>query len=108
MIIGVGERQENHNSAFNNELGFTTRSSHQSGKVGAGTMGKLILRSNLWGEAFCCGTGLGMNDALRARIWANPKLYIGQTVTYKYQAHGSINAPRQPIFKGFRDLADLG
>ena len=107
VIVGFSEQMENQNEEFTNELGNSTRSSHQENKVGKGTLGSFTLRSKLWEETFDCGTGLGLTDALRQEIWNNRDAYIGKTVVYKYQAHGSLDKPRQPIFKGFRAEEDL-
>lgn len=107
VIIGFEEQMENTNIAFVNELGNTTRSSHKENKVGKGTLGAFIVRSKKWKDDFKIGTGEGLTDELRAEIWANRGKYLGELITYKYQAYGSINAPRQPIMKGFRDKSDM-
>jgi len=106
-IIGFEEQMQNNNASKMNETGNMVRSSHKANKSGKGTLGKFIVRSTKWKEPFAIGTGKGLTDALRQRIWNNKNIYLGATITYKYQLYGSINAPRQPIFKGFRDQADL-
>ena len=106
-IIGFEEQMENQNEAFENELGLQTRSTHAENKVGKNTLGAFIVKSKLWKEPFRIGTGIGLTDDLRKEIWSMQDEYKGMIFTYKYQAHGSIDAPRQPIFKGWRDLSDL-
>ena len=108
IIIGFDEQMLNTNKAKKNELGNMVRSSHKSGKVGKGTLGSFHCESPLWpGVVFKVGTGKGLTNALRKKIWDKRDMYIGDTLTYKYQKYGSIDAPRQPIFKGFRHEDDL-
>lgn len=107
-IVGFEEQMENTNEATVNELGRTKRSSHAAGKVPKGTLGKFILKCKLFTENFGCGTGQGLNDVLRQKIWDNQKEYIDKIITFKYQKYGSTaEAPRLPIFKGFRDEWDM-
>jgi len=105
-IIGFEEQMQNLNKAKLSETGNMVRSSHKDNKVGKGTLGKFIVTSPLWSEPFAIGTGEGLTDTLRQEIWDNQEDYIGRIFTYKFQLYGSINAPRQPIFKGFRDPND--
>ena len=107
VVVGFFEQLENQNEAQTNEMGLTFRQSNQENKAGKNTLGGLILQSKLWIEPIRVGTGLGMSDAFRAEVWANKEKYLGKTFCYKYQKHGSINAPRQPIGKGFREANDL-
>ena len=107
VIVGFIEQQENLNASSVNELGLSSRSSHKENKTGKGTLGSLILKSNKWEGTFNCGTGKGLNNKLREWIWNNQDKCLGETVVYKFQEHGSIDAPRIPIYKGFRDKADI-
>jgi DNA ligase-1 len=43
----------------------------------------------------------------RREVWKDPDAYIGKIIKYKYQAIGSKDAPRIPIFLGFRDERDM-
>lgn len=107
IIIGFEEQMENLNEAFTNELGNTTRSTHKDNLVGKGRLGAFIVRSKKWNDEFRIGTGLGLTDIVRQEVWDNKGKYINRIITYKYQQHGSIDAPRQPIMKGFRDKSDM-
>ncbi len=104
-VIGFVERMHNENEATKDNLGHTKRSSAKAGKVGAGTLGALVLLIEGWGE-HTVEVGTGFDDAQRARIWAAPQLYLGRLVTFKYQPSGSKDAPRFPVFKAFRDERD--
>jgi len=75
--------------------------------VGKGTLGAFIVKSKKWNDIFKIGTGEGLTEELRSEIWNNKEKYLGKIITYKYQEYGSINAPRQPIMKGFREKSDM-
>ncbi len=101
-IVGFVEKLTNLNPKKTNELGLTSRSSAKAGKAGAGTLGSFILQSPDWPEPFNCGGG-EFTHAQRQEIWDNLEKYMMKSLTYKYQKHGSINAPRSPIARRFRE-----
>jgi DNA ligase-1 len=104
VIVGFEEKMHNTNAQERDELGHAKRSSAQDGLVGKGTLGALILKIEGWAsDTLRVGTGVGLNDKLRAEIWANRKKYLGRVVTYKFQRVGSKDKPRIPLFKGFRE-----
>jgi len=110
-IVGFVEQQENLNEKTTNELGRSTRSSHKDNKRGKDTLGKLILRTKnkklaWYGKDITCGCGR-MTHAQAQEIWDNKKKYLSCIGTYKYQTVGSIDMPRLPIWKGFRDKNDM-
>lgn len=104
-VIGATELMQNTNAAKPNELGHMTRSSHQAGMVGRGCLGALVvqgLNGPYAGVTFHIGTGF--DEALRYELWL---LYtIGKlndkVVKYKYFFSGAKDAPRFPVFTGFR------
>ena len=101
-VIGFEERMHNGNEATTNELGRTKRSSHQSGKTGRGDLGALQVR---FGDVeFSIGTGF--TDSDRAEIWDDQGNYRGRLVKFKYFAIGIKEAPRHPVFLGWRDRSD--
>jgi hypothetical protein len=102
-VIGFQERMHNGNEATTNELGRTSRSSHKSGKSGRGDLGALIVRTP---EGIEFGIGSGFDDNTRQSIWANQDDYLGRLVKYKYFPLGSKDAPRHPVFLGWRDRSD--
>ena len=106
-ILAFEQQFENQNESFTNELGNSTRSSHKENMVGKRTLGAFIVKSKKWDDTFRIGTGEGLTEELRNEIWQNKETYLGRIITYKYQEYGSINAPRQPIMKGFREKSDL-
>jgi DNA ligase-1 len=106
-VIGFEERMHNANEATTNALGHTERSSHQANLVPMGTLGALVCRNDsLWpGQTFRIGTGF--DDLLRHRIWEHRYEYLTHIVKFKYQAIGTVDKPRIPVFLGFRDPLDL-
>ncbi len=104
IIVGIEEQQHNTNVAFKNELGRTKRSSAQAGMVGKGTAGALIVKGAP-GQAFAgiqFNVGTGMDDELRATIWRQRDKLTGLGIKYRYFDIGVKDAPRHPVFLGFR------
>jgi DNA ligase-1 len=98
-VIGFEERMHNANEASTNELGRTKRSSCMAGLEGRGDLGALVVR-RAGGLVFNVGTGL--NDADRQEIWNHQDKYLGQMAKVKYFAIGMKDAPRHPVFLGWR------
>jgi DNA ligase 1 len=103
VIVGLQERMHNANAATVDETGHTKRSSHAENKIGRGDLGALVVR--MGDIEFNIGTGF--DDALRAEIWANQSSYLGKIVKFKHFTIGSKDAPRFPVFLGFRDARDM-
>lgn len=82
-IIDFYEQQENCNIATKNERGLTTRSSRQDGKFGKNTLGGFVVRDCDSSEEFRIGTGRGLTQTLRDKIWKNQAEYIMQIVNIK-------------------------
>jgi len=94
-IIGVEEEMHNTNAAETNELGRTKRSSAKAGKVGKGTMGRLVVRDIHSGVEFKIGTGF--TAAQRAETWG-----LGTIHKYKFFPVGVKDKPRHPVYIGAR------
>jgi DNA ligase-1 len=95
----------NANVAFQNELGRTARSSHQDNKVGKGTLGAFLCVDLATGANVSVGTGFTADQ--RADFWSRREQLRGQLVKYKHFPHGVKDAPRHPVFLGFRDPEDM-
>jgi len=104
-IVNCFEREHNGNEATVDELGRTKRSSHKAGKTGRGDLGGFVLRL-VDGTEFSCGTGF--TDSERAEYWARRNELIGRLVKFKHFPIGSKDAPRHPVWLGFRDPIDTG
>lgn len=103
-IVGFDEQMHNGNAATVDALGHTERSTHKAGMTGKGTLGALVVKAiNGQFEGVQFSIGSGMDDALRSFVWTNRQLYEGQIVKFKYFPIGSKDAPRFPVFLGFRN-----
>lgn len=120
IVLDTYEQMENTNEKKENELGRMKRSSHKAGKVGKGTLGGFVVTMftvcglglnavlhEEYGVKFNIGTGQGLTDAVRLGLWRKRESLVGKIVKFRYQKVGTMEAPRQPIFLGFRDPSDL-
>jgi DNA ligase 1 len=110
VVIGAAELMQNTNEARRNELGYLDRSSHKAGMVGRGMLGSLQVRGlNGPYKDVVFNIGTGFDEALRYELWL--LFTIGKltdrVVKYKYFASGAKDAPRFPVFVGFRPQVDL-
>lgn len=122
-IIGYEELRSNQNEATINALGHTERSGHQENLVPMGVLGALI-GAGMWPKevlsnsagygfahlgdgAFEVRIGSGFTAEQRAALWNERESLIGQTVKFKFFGGGVKEAPRFPIFLGFRDKEDM-
>lgn len=105
VITGFEEKMHNQNEAKKDVFGRTDRSTCKEGMVPAGTLGTLLVRDTKTGIEF--GIGSGLDDVARDEIWIHRALYLGETVKYKYQPYGVKEAPRFPVFLGFRHKDDI-
>ena len=103
-VIGYEERMHNGNVATTNELGHTERSSHKENKTGRGDLGALTCITD---NGIKFNVGSGFTDADRALLWNQRDSLIGKTVKVKSFLVGVKDAPRFPVFLGFRDPTDL-
>lgn len=103
-VIGFEERMHNGNEAQTNELGRTKRSSHKENKSGRGDLGALVVKSS---DGVVFNVGTGFDDAQRAEIWSKRPDYLGRLAKVKYFPVGMKDAPRHPVFIGWRHTGDL-
>jgi DNA ligase 1 len=107
VVTGAEELLRNNNEPLLDSRGLTVRSTHIANKLGAGTLGALVVRDVVTGLEFRIGTGLDM--ATRDQLWArhlNGTL-LGQLVKYKYLDYGVVELPRHPVFLGLRSKEDM-
>lgn len=106
VVIGFEELLHNANEATKDELGFTKRSSHAAGKVPMGVLGALRVRDLTTGIEFSIGTGY--TAAQRHHLWSTRESLLDKVVKYKHFEVGVKEAPRFPVWLGFRDKIDMG
>lgn len=105
IVTDFEELFRNKNEAKKNALGHTERSTSQANLVGGNTLGALFVKDAVSGIEFKIGSGF--DDTMRAEIWNNRSKYLGALVKYKHFEQGVKEAPRFPIFLGFRHPDDL-
>lgn len=99
VVVRLVEQMHNDNPAGQDAFGLIERSSHKNNMRPAGCLGKIVIQTLLWGEVH---VGTGFTQAERDEIWAHPNLYVGQTVTFKYQ-EVLKDKPRFPVFLHWRN-----
>jgi len=104
IIIGAIEEQHNGNAVEVDNLGRTKRSSHKANLKGKGVLGAFHVRRPD-GLEFYVGTGYTVE--MRQVYWKAIDMLIGKTIKYKHQPSGSKDAPRFPVFLGFRHTNDI-
>ena len=105
IIIGYEEQMHNLNEAKKDAFGRTERSSHKENKIPAGVLGKFIVKDQETGIEF--GIGTGYDAEQREQYWSIKDSLIGKVVKYKSFKIGVKEAPRHPVFLGFRDMDDI-
>jgi DNA ligase-1 len=117
VVLDVIEARHNLNEAYINEAGYQKRSTHQDGFVGADRCGSLLVRDvhpNTEDHKFSMcefNIGSGWSHSDGEQWWQNylarKGSMVGRVLTYKYMPYGSKDAPRHPIFHGWRADCDL-
>lgn len=104
-VIGFEEEMHNGNVAETNELGRTKRATSKDGLIAKGTLGALVVKDLASHVEFRIGTGF--DAAQRIRYWHSRHELLGKYAKYKHFPIGAKDAPRHPVFLGFRDRIDL-
>ena len=107
-VVGFVEKLKNVNAATRDARGHVKRSHARDGRVGAGTLGALVvhgLNGPFKGVRFQVGSGFTVAQA--RDLWDRQCVIVGRVCKYRYQPYGSVDAPRFPVFLGFRDARDL-
>ena len=104
-IVGFQEFMHNANELEQDAYGHAKRSSHQANKVPMNMLGAFLCRDVHSGQEVSIGTGFTHEQ--RRDYWNDRTVMIGATVKYKFFDHGIKEAPRHPVFLGFRDKRDM-
>lgn len=114
VIVGFVEEMKNVNVAQTDELGRTKRSTAKAGLYGKGTLGAFVCKRLFVDDDgtralsnYTFNIGTGMDAAFRARVWPERDAYLNKIVKFKHFEHGVVEAPRHPVFLGFRDERDM-
>ena len=103
ILVGFEEGTINTNEKQTNELGRSKRSSSKAGLIPSGLVGTMLVQHPTWGIVRVSG----LKDDLARDMFLNFENYSGLLVTFRYQAHGTLDAPRIAKFKGFRNPDDM-
>lgn len=105
VIVDFKEQMHNENPAEKDNLGHTKRSSKKAGKRGAGILGSFVVEAENYQDSFEVGTGF--TAAQRMDFWTHRKSLKGKIIRFKHKPIGAVDAPRHPVFQGFRNKIDL-
>lgn len=103
-VIGYDELMKNTAPEERNSLGYIERSTSKQFQIGMDTLGSLRARTP---EGVEFSIGSGFTQFQRKHLWLHREKLIGKLVKYKHFEQGVVDAPRFPIFIGFRDESDL-
>lgn len=103
MVIGFEELMHNNNVAKKDAFGRTERSTCKDNLVGMDTLGALLVEYN--DHQFSIGTGFTQEQ--RKEIWDNRDDYLNKLIKFKFQEAGQKDAPRFPVWLGWRSEDDL-
>jgi len=108
VVVAVHEELHNSNPATVGLLGQTERSGHKDNLIGKDRLGALELKidDQKWPSGVV-RVGTGFDAQQRQELWRNRHTLIGSTVKFKYFEVGVKDAPRFPVFLGFRDTDDI-
>lgn len=104
-VIGWDELMHNDNPIERSAIGAAERSSHQENMVPAGTLGAFRVRDLSTRIEFSVGTGYSASQ--RQDFWNRREFLMGSVMKYRHQPHGTHEAPRFPVFLGWRDGRDM-
>lgn len=101
LVIGFTEGETNLNEKTVNELGLSTRSSHQANKQPNGMIGSLQCIDIKTGDVITVSPGK-LTATERKHYFNRSDLIIGRLISYKHFPHGVKDKPRFPTFEHFR------
>ena len=104
-VVGFEEQMHNVNDKEKDERGYAKRSHKKAGLKGARTLGALVCESERFTDVFNIGTGF--DESTRKHIWTHRAHFRGRLVRFKFQRVGTTDAPRCPVFQGWRDKRDI-
>jgi DNA ligase-1 len=107
VITGYEPLYRNLNQLETDERGYAKRSHASDGKVADELLGKVYVRDLSTGVSFSVGSGF--TESQREALWkVRDSHLVGRIIKYKsFKNAGVKDAPRHPIFLGFRDPEDM-
>jgi len=109
VIVGFTELMHNGNPEERNELGYAHHTGHQENLVPMDTLGSIRAVGKFPdGTEYEVGIGTGFDQETRDEIWHCRDDWLGRIVKFKYFEGGVKEAPRFPVYLGWRDNDDTG
>lgn len=105
VILDCQPLLKNENEASRDELGKIHRSNKMGGMVEKELLGSFIVKDLTTNVVFSVGSGF--TDEEKYNLWKNRLVMPGKIIKYKYFPVGQKEAPRHPVFLGFRDKKDM-
>lgn len=99
-VTAVHAQKHNANAAEKDELGRTKRSSAKAGLVTLQALGAVEGVDIHTGQKVYVGTGF--TNAERIALWHQGYKLLGRVARYRYFPSGTAEAPRFPVFAGWR------
>lgn len=100
-VTGFLERMHNTNEQVSDEFGYARRPGGAANHTPMDTLGSFVGVDVETGVEVRVGSG--MDDELRARVWADQASYIGKLITYRHQPTGVKDKRRFTSFLRFRE-----
>lgn len=107
MVILIQEGETNTNEATTNELGNTSRSTHQANMVPNGMVGAMVCKDIKTGDVITVAAGC-MSHEERTAYFQDQTSLVGHIIKYKYFPKGIKDKPRFPTFQSIRTASDIG
>lgn len=115
VITGSYERMHNNNIAVKDNFGRSKRSHNKENLIPTGELGGfnvvLVQDSLQSGNSVPQGFDIGYNHKVggisASDLWRDRHSLVGKYIKFKHQPCGAKDAPRLPIFLGFRDEFDM-
>ena len=107
VVLESYEAQSNHNAAELDAFGNTKRGMSKAGMVGRNELGGFIVKHLRTGVKFRLAYNHITGGLDRSALWSSRDSIIGKVVKFSHQPSGAKEAPRFPIFLGFRENWDM-
>ena len=107
VVVSTYEGMTNQNAAGQDAFGNTKRGLSKAGMVGRGELGGFVVRNLATGVKFRLAYNHLAGGIDRVNLWEKRDGLVGKIVKFSHQPSGAKQAPRFPVFIGFRETWDM-